>query len=194
MRNPLPNFHAARLRPPSKKRYTGYRTDKGKLGPGVNAILGLRRKTGPRGGVTELQSIHFDADVFSPAQAKRWLKQRKFTPILFEPAAVRRKNPESLAVLNAARQMRSDFMNDGRTVEDVEMTEIDIPDVPEAVILIGDYLRVDYGSDKFGDGYQHYYHESSAGGLVLFHPEGKWIMLLAPPDEPFEVGPRGLMN
>ena len=168
------------------------------FGPGIDAILAIRKKKGPRGGRSEVQSIRFKADKFTAAEAKRWLREYDYKPILFE--SVSKKNPQALAVLNteevqSAKRLRADFMNDGRTEGDVELIPVELPDLEGVVlVVIGEYLRIDYGSDKFGDGPQHYYHESSLGGTVAIHPEGKCILILPPEGEVFEVDSQGLLN
>jgi hypothetical protein len=167
-----------------------------KFGPGIDVLFGIRKKRGPRGGRSEIQSIRFKADKFTPAQAKRWLREHDYDPVGFDPASTR--NPQALAVINEgaaenARQTRADFMNDGRSVDDVDLIAVDLPDLEDIVfVVVGDYLRIDYGSDKFGEGWQHYYHDSTLGGVVAFHP--KIIIILPPEGEEFKIGPRGLMN
>lgn len=77
---PYPNEHAARLRDPGK--YTQFRRENDFFGAGIHAIWGIL----PRGKV-ELQAIRFDAQKFSVDEAKRWLEEHNYTPILFEPAS-----------------------------------------------------------------------------------------------------------
>jgi len=79
---PYPNEHAARLKEPS--RYVRFRRENDKFGPGIHAIWGITSD-----GTVELQAIRFDADKFTAAQARAWLKEHGHKPILFEPASGR---------------------------------------------------------------------------------------------------------
>lgn len=86
---PFPNEHSARLAEPRK--FVRLRRQNGRGGRGIDFVFGVRPadKPGPRGGRTVLQSIRFDAKMFAPAQAKKWLAQRKFQVLKFEPATRR---------------------------------------------------------------------------------------------------------
>ena len=86
---PYPHFHTARIADPS--RFSDFRTTKNAFGTGVDAVYGIRSgsKRGPRGGRTVLQSVRFDKDKFTAAQAKRWLDDHDFEYQKFEPASGR---------------------------------------------------------------------------------------------------------
>ena len=75
---PYPNEHAARIEDPVK--YDEFRRLTNELGEGIDIILGIKE------GQSELQSIRFDADRYSVAEAKQWLDEHDFKPIKFEPA------------------------------------------------------------------------------------------------------------
>jgi DNA-directed RNA polymerase subunit RPC12/RpoP len=79
---PYPNYHAARIR--AKGSFTRIRvlqtTKEGIL------IKGGPLKSNPSG-PTKVQTIWFPKDKFTTAQAKAWLKEHKYTSILFEPAS-----------------------------------------------------------------------------------------------------------
>ncbi len=76
---PYVGEHAARINPPGK--YDGLRRQNNKFGKGIHPIFGIL----PEGG-SEVQSIHFDADVFSEEEAKAWLSEHDYKVIEFEPA------------------------------------------------------------------------------------------------------------
>jgi len=75
---PYPNEHAARLRDPDQ--YDEFRRENDEGGDGIDFIYGIKD------GTSELQAIRFDSDVFSVDQARQWLDDNDFEPILFEPA------------------------------------------------------------------------------------------------------------
>lgn len=75
---PYPNEHAARIEDPAK--YDEFRRLTNELGEGIDIILGIKE------GESEVQSIRFDADRYSVAEAKQWLDEHDFKPIKFEPA------------------------------------------------------------------------------------------------------------
>ncbi len=68
---PYDNEHAARQTDPGK--YKRFRRQNDKFAPGVHAIWGITED-----GKTELQSIRFSADKFTPEEAKKWLEEHKF--------------------------------------------------------------------------------------------------------------------
>jgi len=77
---PYPSEHAARLKEPS--RYEKFRRENDKFGDGIHAIWGITPD-----GKAELQAIRFDARKFTVEEAKAWLKDHDYKPILFEPAS-----------------------------------------------------------------------------------------------------------
>ena len=76
---PYPRDHAARLRDPAK--YAGIRRENDKFGKGIHAIWGIRKD-----GKVELQAIRFSASRFTADEARKWLADHGYRPILFEPA------------------------------------------------------------------------------------------------------------
>lgn len=93
-RNPLPNEHAARQKPPELfKTFRRSKSFRNKpLPPGISVIYGIRKEKGPRGGSTEIQSFRFDKNKWGVREAKKWLKDNRFETKI-EKAAKRRKNP-----------------------------------------------------------------------------------------------------
>lgn len=83
---PYPSEHAARINDPDK--YDEFRRETGAGGEGIDFIYGL----GDNG--SEVQSIRFDADQYSEAAAREWLRDHDFEPIKFEPAAEGRQMEE----------------------------------------------------------------------------------------------------
>ncbi|MEK9895470.1 MAG: phage major capsid protein, partial [Burkholderiaceae bacterium] len=75
---PYPNEHAARLVDPDQ--FDDFRREKEAGGTGVDFIYGIAD------GKSRIQSIRFDASVFSEGEARDWLDEHDFKPIKFEPA------------------------------------------------------------------------------------------------------------
>ena len=75
---PYPNEHAARLTDPDQ--YDEIRRVNDDFGAGIDAIYGIKD------GTSELQAIRFDADRFTPAQAREWLTDHDFEAMMFEEA------------------------------------------------------------------------------------------------------------
>ena len=76
---PYPNEHAARLKPPGM--FKRFRRTNDKFGKGIHVIWGITKD-----GDVMIESIRFDADKFTVAEAKKWLKDHGYKPIKFEPA------------------------------------------------------------------------------------------------------------
>ncbi len=91
---PYPNEHAARLTDPDQ--YDSIRRVNDEFGAGIDAIYGIKD------GTSELQAIRFDADRFTPAEAREWLSDHDFDPMMFEEAtgerADERAEPGALKV------------------------------------------------------------------------------------------------
>jgi len=79
---PYANEHSARINDPDK--YDEFRRKNDEFGPGIHVIYGIRTVESER--KTEVQSIRFDADRFTVAEAKAWLKEHDYKPIEFIPA------------------------------------------------------------------------------------------------------------
>ena len=80
---PYPNEHAARLTDPDQ--YDSIRRVNDEFGAGIDAIYGINE------GTSELQAIRFDADRFTPAEAREWLSDHDFDPMMFEEATGERE-------------------------------------------------------------------------------------------------------
>ena len=83
---PFPNYHAARIKAPNLfLRVRVMQTTK----EGI-MIYGGPLKSDPRG-PSKTQSIRFPKDKYSAKEAKAWLKEHKYSAILFEPASEKKK-------------------------------------------------------------------------------------------------------
>jgi len=78
MERPYPNEHAARLKDPAQ--YDSLRRINDEGGNGVDFIYGIKE------GESELQAIRFRSSVFTAAEARNWLADHDFNPIMFEEA------------------------------------------------------------------------------------------------------------
>lgn len=83
---PFPQEHSARIKDPGQ--YDEFRRENDWAGSGIHAIWGIK-KGPPR--KAELQAIRFDKTKFTVAEAKKWLKDHDYKPILFEPASDERQ-------------------------------------------------------------------------------------------------------
>lgn len=75
---PYPGEHAARIRDPDLFDRFIRENDQG--GEGIDFIFGINEEG------SEVQSIRFDADLFTVEEAQNWLDEHDFEPIEFEPA------------------------------------------------------------------------------------------------------------
>ena len=75
---PYVGEHAARLHDPDE--YDSFSRENGAGGSGIDFIWGIKSD-----GV-EIQAIRFDANRYTVDEAKTWLEEHDFEPILFEPA------------------------------------------------------------------------------------------------------------
>jgi hypothetical protein len=73
------------------------------------------RPVGPRGGTSEPQSILVPADVYTPAQAKRWVEHHGFKVSGFEPAS-ERTSRDGRGVYHHFRQFDPDRRHSYRTI------------------------------------------------------------------------------
>jgi HK97 family phage major capsid protein len=104
---PYPNEHAARLEDPDK--YDSFRRENDAGGRGIDFIYGIKD------GQSELQAIRFDKDLFTPAEAREWLADHDFEPILFENAV-----EERLATIEESYQNQ---VMDKRHIINIEETD-----------------------------------------------------------------------
>lgn len=90
---PYPNEHAARLTDPAQ--YDELRRENDAGGAGIDFIYGIKE------GESEIQAVRFDAQEFSPAEARTWLSEHDMDPIEFEEATgeerVLRAEPDELS-------------------------------------------------------------------------------------------------
>lgn len=75
---PYPNEHAARIRDPGQ--YDRLRRENDAFGTGIHVIWGIKDEQ------AEVQSIRFDKDRFTVAEAKQWLADHDYEYLEFEPA------------------------------------------------------------------------------------------------------------
>jgi HK97 family phage major capsid protein/HK97 family phage prohead protease len=110
---PYPNEHAARLKEPGQ--YDSIRRVNNEGGEGVDFIYGIKD------GTSEIQAIRFDADRFSPAEARKWLTDHDFNAISFETATIERSEEEMRKIEGESfqRALVTDFRAAGeeRTIE-----------------------------------------------------------------------------
>lgn len=120
----FPNEHAARIRSPQGE----IKRDLNRFGLGRHGLFCRK------GGLTQLQSIRFDKDLHSPAEARAWLRENGLTPLLFENSAHPGKrsaaDKESLRkgidpdLYTRSFQVRADTVDDKtRSVEGVVASE-----------------------------------------------------------------------
>lgn len=75
---PYPNEHAARMTDPDQ--YDELRRENNAGGEGVDFIYGIKE------GESEIQAVRFDAQQFTPEEARQWLADNDMDPIMFEEA------------------------------------------------------------------------------------------------------------
>jgi len=68
---PFPNEHAARQTDPNQ--YVRFARHNGRGGAGIHFIFGVKRS-----GLSEIQSIRFDKNRYTPSEARAWLKAHDF--------------------------------------------------------------------------------------------------------------------
>lgn len=76
---PYANEHAARLLDPAQ--FERFRRKNNDFAQGIDSIYGINGDDPVR-----LQALRFDASVFTVSEAKTWLSDHDYKPILFEPA------------------------------------------------------------------------------------------------------------
>lgn len=84
---PYPNEHAARLVEPDRFAPDSFRRENNKFGEGIHAIFGKLKGED----TMTLQAIHFDAGKFTAEEARKWLEEHDYRPIVFEEAAGKEK-------------------------------------------------------------------------------------------------------
>lgn len=122
---PFPNEHAARLVDPDK--FTGFRRDNDAGGAGIDFIYGILSAGG-----TELQAVRFDKNRFTPAQARDWLSEHDFQPIMFEEATGERSMAEENLEERATVKVEIEIDTSDVPMEE-EQPEVSVEDVDTAV-------------------------------------------------------------
>jgi len=120
---PYPNEHAARLTNPNQ--YDRIRRVNDEFGAGIDAIYGIKDET------AELQAIRFDADRFTPAEAREWLSENDYSPMEFEEATDERNlraEPGSLKVGDFVEWDSSGGTARGRITRIATSGVIEVPD------------------------------------------------------------------
>jgi HK97 family phage major capsid protein/HK97 family phage prohead protease len=121
---PYPNEHAARLTDPDQ--YDSIRRVNDEFGAGIDAIYGIKE------GTSELQAIRFDADRFTPAEAREWLTDHDFDPMMFEEATGEREEeraaPDALKVGDFVEWDSSGGTARGKITRIAREGVIDVPD------------------------------------------------------------------
>ena len=88
---PFPNEHAGRMKAPGGFKPDSFRRKK--IAPGVSMIMG--RKKGET--TMTAQSVRFDKDKFTAAEARKWLADHDMKPISFEAASSKEAELEKAA-------------------------------------------------------------------------------------------------
>ncbi len=151
---PYPNEHAARLTDPDQ--YDSIRRVNDDFGAGIDAIYGIKD------GTSELQAIRFDADRFTAAEAREWLSDHDFDPMMFEEATGERTEdraaPDALKVGDFVEWDSSGGTARGKITRITREGVIEVPDSsftinaseedPAALIKVyrrneGDYQETD---------------------------------------------------
>jgi HK97 family phage major capsid protein len=151
---PYPNEHAARLTDPDQ--YDSIRRVNDDFGAGIDAIYGIKD------GTSELQAIRFDADRFTAAEAREWLSDHDFDPMMFEEATGERTEdraaPDALKVGDFVEWDSSGGTARGKITRITREGVIEVPDSsftinaseedPAALIRVyrrneGDYQETD---------------------------------------------------
>jgi HK97 family phage major capsid protein/HK97 family phage prohead protease len=120
---PYPNEHAARLTDPDQ--YDRIRRVNDEFGAGIDAIYGIK------GDTSELQAIRFDADRFTPAEARDWLSEHDYSPMEFEEATGEREFRAEAGSLNVGDFVEWDSSGGtarGRITRIATNGVIDVPD------------------------------------------------------------------
>ena len=128
---PYPNEHAARLTDPAQ--YDSFARKNNDFGDGIDAIYGIKD------GKTELQAIRFQADRFTAAEARKWLQDHDFKPIIFEEATGMKNSDSKIEkrhILNVAENDETyviTFAKEKMYSED-EPPEMEEPEAPETLL------------------------------------------------------------
>ena len=108
---PYPGEHSARLKDPEQ--YDEFRRENDRFGKGIHVIWGIKLK--PKR-IVEIQAIRFDSKKFSVAEAKKWLEDHGYKPIIFEPAA-EEKTIKTQMFYRTSEIKKEEISKEDRTVE-----------------------------------------------------------------------------
>jgi hypothetical protein len=93
---PYPNEHAARIQNPLSGDSAVYARKN--IAPGIDIIL--QKPKGDASAPMRVQAYRFDKNVFTPEEAKSWLKKHSISFILFEPASQPSQKENKKELLN----------------------------------------------------------------------------------------------
>lgn len=115
---PFANEHSARLQDPS--RYRNFRRENDYFDKGIDAVWGLFGND-----EVELQSIRFDASLYTADQAQEWLSNNQYEVLKFEPATEGRNATKTdLSLRMSFSQVPETIREEDRSVEFVAATEV----------------------------------------------------------------------
>ena len=127
---PYPGEHAARIADPDQFDSFSRRNNEG--GTGVDFVYGIKD------GGAEVQSIRFKVENYTAEQAREWLEENDFEPLLFEPAAPVDEGRSNVVISPQDMEAASMAEKEIRTlVQDVEVREDD-----ENIIRVSGYAAV----------------------------------------------------
>ena len=127
---PYPGEHAARIADPDQFDSFSRRNNEG--GTGVDFVYGIKD------GGAEVQSIRFKVENYTVQQAREWLDENDFEPLLFEPAAPVDEGRSNVVISPQDMEAASMAEKEIRTlVQDVEVREDD-----ENIIRVSGYAAV----------------------------------------------------
>jgi len=122
--------HAARIADPDQFDSFSRRNNEG--GTGVDFVYGIKD------GGAEVQSIRFKVENYTVEQAREWLEENDFEPLLFEPAAPVDEGRSNVVISPQDMEAASMAEKEIRTlVQDVEVREDD-----ENIIRVSGYAAV----------------------------------------------------
>lgn len=109
---PYPNEHAARINNPDK--YVEFARDNDEFGSGIHVIYGILEDRS-----SEVQSIRFDSEKFTPDEAKAWLEEHDYNYIEFEEAIEERVLSDKLeeGTLSIKKETTMDSKQDRHILE-----------------------------------------------------------------------------
>jgi HK97 family phage major capsid protein len=113
---PYPNEHAARLLDPDQ--FERFRRSANEFGQGIDAIYGISGNE-----PVQLQALRFDAARFTVSEAKDWLGEHDYKPILFEPATGKSmETATAIDVKALSKEVHRREAPQGLRIEDTDAT------------------------------------------------------------------------